>query len=286
LNESESAPPELLAVARDLATALFVQDDVVAIWLGGSMARGNSDKYSDIDLRVAVAPIDFARWKNPDLKAVLRREVVGYKPQNWGEDGVLHHLLLKSGQIVDLFVMTTARENPEDAIAVLKCRDPEFAKTLERFRQAAPAGNAYEAAEGAVLRQVLIEFWINTHKHRKVLHREIDLLVITGLGFDRAMLSRLWYAELTGMDFANRRPSIFQMSATSKALREGVANSMEVLGMGTSDRNSLCRAIERIRDEVASVGRRLASRFDFDYPEDVEKIVRSGWQEFLERQRS
>src|SRR5689334_15392162 len=102
-------------VVSELAASLGERSDVVAIWLGGSLARGNGDKYSDIDLRLAVRPEDFSAWNSPDLEKVLGRAVVGFRSQNWGEDGVLHHLVLGTGEIVDLFVMTTVRENPEDA---------------------------------------------------------------------------------------------------------------------------------------------------------------------------
>src|SRR5947208_86946 len=111
------------SVISQLAARLAERNGVVAIWLGGSIARGNADEYSDIDLRVAVNSEVFGAWKNPQLEQVLGRAVVGLKSQSWGEDGVLHHLMLGSGEIVDLFVMTTMRENPEDAIAVLRCRD-------------------------------------------------------------------------------------------------------------------------------------------------------------------
>ena len=51
-----------------LAPALWVDERVVALWLGGSLARGEGDDYSDIDLRVAVDPADLEAWRDWTLK--------------------------------------------------------------------------------------------------------------------------------------------------------------------------------------------------------------------------
>ena len=48
---------------RMLAPRLWENKQVVAIWLGGSLAAGTGDPYSDIDLRVAVSPDDLPDGK-------------------------------------------------------------------------------------------------------------------------------------------------------------------------------------------------------------------------------
>ena len=56
---------------RDLAPRLWKNEQVAAVWLGGSLAAGTGDIYSDIDLRVAVPAEDLAEWETSDLHSIL-----------------------------------------------------------------------------------------------------------------------------------------------------------------------------------------------------------------------
>ena len=69
------------SVLREMAQRIWKRDDVVGIWVGGSIARGNADRYSDIDLRVAVKAAALSAWEKIDLTELLGREVVGSKVQ-------------------------------------------------------------------------------------------------------------------------------------------------------------------------------------------------------------
>src|SRR5262245_2239706 len=60
-----------------LASRLWRDDAAVARWIGGSLARGAGDRYSDIDLRLAVRPHALASWRAPDFGALLGEWVVG-----------------------------------------------------------------------------------------------------------------------------------------------------------------------------------------------------------------
>src|SRR5262245_30812590 len=72
----------LEAFAERAAEALRGDERVVTVWLGGSLAAGTADGYSDVDLRIAVADVAFeavvADWQAlPDRIAptVLRRKI-------------------------------------------------------------------------------------------------------------------------------------------------------------------------------------------------------------------
>ena len=49
-------------------------------------------------------------------------------------------------------------------------------------------------------------------------------------------------------------------------------------------REDIYRIIEGIRNEVSIVGRKLAEKYAFDYPEELEDVVRRHWQMFREGQ--
>ncbi len=46
------------------AQALGPRQGVQALWLGGSFARGDADRFSDVDMRIAVARDDIERGEN------------------------------------------------------------------------------------------------------------------------------------------------------------------------------------------------------------------------------
>ena len=75
------------------------------------------------------------------------------------------------------------------------------------------------------MRQTIDEFWVNSHKHVKVLGRGMELLVLIGLQFDRARLSRLWFAQINGAEPGPRGESIFGMGAMTRAISEHVGQS-------------------------------------------------------------
>jgi predicted nucleotidyltransferase len=55
---------------RQLATGLWQAKGVVALWLGGSLATGAADRYSDVDVYLAVDPEARRDWMEPDLDAL------------------------------------------------------------------------------------------------------------------------------------------------------------------------------------------------------------------------
>jgi predicted nucleotidyltransferase len=52
------------ATIVEICTRLWQHDDVIALWLGGSLAREAGDVFSDIDFRVAVALQDLPAWQD------------------------------------------------------------------------------------------------------------------------------------------------------------------------------------------------------------------------------
>ena len=273
--------PELPQVEtlRRIVPVIWRHDEVVAVWVGGSFASGAADICSDVDLRVAVRTEWLSAWKHPDLAATFDvSPVVGGNTRDFG-DGVLHHLVLANGEIYDLFVQGVDRELTVEPRVLLGCRDDRFASRLNSApsNPAAPA----PAAEGSTIQQLITDFWINSHKHRKVLHRGLDIVLLTGLHNDRSVLTRLWCVLSTGCDVGGQAPTIHSLTAIGRAVDELIGpDSLKVVGGSMADRDAICQAVEQIRDEVSRVGRILAERLEFDYPESLEDTVRKGWDAF------
>jgi hypothetical protein len=265
-----------------ISTRIWHQYDVIALWLGGSLARGAGDLFSDVDFRIAVVPAQLPLWKAPRFEEIFAHApVVGQQFLAFGNEAFLHHLTLANGEILDFFVQSSTKEPTPEPRLVLGCRDEQFAATLAAGQQiAASTPRAVQANE---VQQLLVTFWINTHKHRKVLNRDLDLLVTFGLNIEKSLLLRLWYIETTGSDWGDMgRQTIHTLTSVIRTLQEAVGDeTLEVIGTPMRNRQEVCQAIERDREVVARVGRRLAHKYAFTYPTELEAVVLQGWQEFL-----
>ena len=276
--------PQKEALGR-ITARLWSDPDVAALWLGGSFARGAADENSDLDLRVAVQPEALLRWQRAgmtaqDLSAEIGETVAGINPQRW-EGTVLYHLLLTDGLIVDLLVQSVERDPPADFTLILGCRDAGFGQKLAASHLSqAPDPTP---ADPAVICQAVTDFWINSFKHLRVLSRDLDLLVLIGLGLEQSVLLRFWHIDATGSDQGAQRPTIHSLTQTVRAVTDLVGPcALETLGSARTNRTEIMRAVEVNRNEVALVGRRLAARLGFDYPDTLEQTVRRCWQEYLD----
>ena len=261
-----------------LARTLWQQDGVVALWLGGGIARGTSDDYSDIDLRLCVSEEVVEHWKSPDLARVYAEEVVGSRTRYFGPI-LFFQNVLASSVIVDLTIQTLHEDPGQDHIVLLGCRDPEYRRRLVSTEPV--SAYAPIPADPALVRQIVTDFWIDSLKAPKVLFRGLDLIALNGIQIEHAILMRLWHILATGTDTGVQRPTIHGLTPVVRqveALLGGRAQA--VLGMPMRTRADLCAAVEGNRDEVARVGRLLSSRLGFSYPDELEKTVRTNWAAF------
>lgn len=272
-----------IAVLKRIAARLWTDTEVVALWLGGSIARGKADAHSDIDLRVAVRPEALPPWQEPDLlmlSALIGETAVGVHALRWDRT-VLHQALLADGVILDLLVQSVDRDPPPDVTLVLGCRDAAFGTLLESA--ALPPTEEARAAEPEAILEALTQFWIGSHKHTRMLFRNLDLLILQGLAFELPVLLRLWHADATGRDQGTQRPTIHTLTPMMRAITEAFGpHSLEVLGLPRTSRAEIIQAIEASRNEVAAVGRRLATKLGFEYPDALEQTARQSLTQYLE----
>jgi nucleotidyltransferase-like protein len=265
---------------RALAPRLWRDEHVVAVWLGGSMANGAADIYSDIDLRVAVPPADAPAWKTADLDALLGAPPLARHFVGLGEGSFLHHLVVANGDILDLLIQSVDVTPGPEPILVLGCRDESFAGRLAASNHAAPSTDA--PVSGDTVRELIVAFWVNSHKHRKVLSRNLDLMFPAAAHANWRMLMSLWHIEATGYDTSPRHFSgIHGLTELVHAV-EGAYGSepLDVCGMPTRNREEICAAIERAQEVAARLGRSLADRYGFAYPVALEDVTRQSWRAF------
>ncbi len=66
----------------EAASNIWPEAGVVAIWVGGSLARGAGDLFSDVDFRVAVAPEQLSPWKTPRFERIFTHTSVAGQATN------------------------------------------------------------------------------------------------------------------------------------------------------------------------------------------------------------
>lgn len=266
-----------------VADAIWQQEEVQSLWVGGSIARGDADEYSDIDLRVAVAPGALEAWKSPNFERLFQQEIVGHQLLTFGENAFLHHLILECGDIYDLWVQSVTHPPSQETVLILGRRDEKFAQQLSNL---SPADSAtFEAPRPESVRQALVDYWIVTHKHRKVLYRNLYLLSLTGVEMERLTLLRFWFIAATGHDYDSlRHKSIFGLTHVTRAVEKARGpDALKTLGAPLRDRTEIYQAIELLRDEVSEVGRHLAQQLEIEYPVALERTARREWDIFMER---
>ncbi|MCY3556434.1 MAG: hypothetical protein OXH56_14060 [Gemmatimonadetes bacterium] len=269
---------------KQVAPAIWSNEDVGALWIEGSFGQGTADRYSDVDLRLAVPAARFRKWETPDFAALFKGLCIAHQQLFSQEEAILHHVLLETGEMYDLGIQRVDRLALHGTSHLLGCRDPALA---DSFTEPAAVSAAVSSEpirsdpDPDSVRQVIVDFWINSNKHHKVLYRGLDPMVVVGLQIERAILIRLWAIHASGRDLGAVTPTIHTLTPQIRSIVETGSNALEVLGAPVRTRGELRALIERHRDEVARVGRALAEQYAFGYPEVVEDTVRAGWDEFL-----
>jgi hypothetical protein len=266
---------------RDLAPKLWQDQRVRAVWLGGSFATGTADLYSDIDVRVAVVPSDLRHWEALDLDALLGAAPLAKHFLRVGEATVLHHLILSTGDVLDLLVQSAESAPSAEPTLVLGCRDEAFAELLAASNHA-PSPMTGAPATGSLVRELVIDFWVHSHNHRKVLARQLDLMFPAASYANWQMLMRLWYIAATGHDVSPQHfTSIYGLTPLTQAVASVCGpEPLAICGAPTRTRAEMYSAIERYRDVVSQLGRSLAERYSFEYPVELEAMTRREWHTF------
>ncbi|MFN8467667.1 MAG: hypothetical protein U0X20_19060 [Caldilineaceae bacterium] len=265
---------------RRMATLCYADEGIQAIWVGGSLAAGRGDIFSDVDFRIAVEPGQVDSWTSPDWGRYLPLPPCGGLMLRFGERALLHHMVLADGTIVDFYVQDTTAQNHEPDVVILACRSAEFRATLEGFVR--PAAPLVREIDAAVARQFFVDYWITTHKEAKALARQYDEFAFTGLYLERLALLRALYMQVTGSDI-DSRVTLHMLGAMHKGLEGKLTGQQHsILGLPSTTPGETAAVIEAIRAEMARVGRLLAGRHGFVYPAELEEVVLRTWQQHKE----
>lgn len=247
--------PQLEGLSELLAR-LEGDSNMTAAWLGGSLARGNADVYSDIDLRIAVNAEIFNLERLPEPLEPLERNAIFMRRRSFGEGTAWHYVMLPNGAIWDVLIYVDTRD------PFLEFRNVIFARGQwrEKLLGGSDPSIDFQAASASATLNLLENFWLDWSKHAKVLSRGTENVLWMGANLSRHALTRLKFISVSGLDCGpTDRMTIHTLLPVAKAL-EG----------WSAERSSL----EEMASEAARLGRELAVTFEFPYPETLEKTAR------------
>lgn len=258
-----------------MAQKCYSDPKVQAIWVGGSLAAGTGDSYSDIDFRIAVDPTQMKDWRTPEWDLYLPIPACVHTFLQFGEHALLHHMVLEDGTLLDFYVQDICKQDFEPDFVVIACRNEEFRQALSGY--SSPPISMIKEIDGGKTQQFLMDYWITTHKQLKAMARNYDYFYFAGLYMERMSLLRAWYMEVIGKDIVARM-SIHMINKIYLGL-DGklIMKQKQILGLPSSTAQEMIIAVEAIREEMARVGQVLAKRYEFQYPYDLEQVVLKTW---------
>ena len=275
-----------IELLKSLSERLWAQDDVIAIWLGGSLGSGKADRYSDVDIRIAVKPEALEKWQRPDWEEVFGRSNVHNWSRPIAEDASLHHVLLDNAEMYDVWVQIPEKELHQEPKLILGCKDGELLQRLES-PSSEPRLEFEEVVPAKILGAINM-YWSNHVKHEKVIHRNLVLMLRDGVYIFSAILLRFKFILATGTDCGNVSfppMTIHAITPVLTVLQEAYGHDV-VDGLSPAEwtQASAVAAIEKLDAAIAADGRELAEKYGFEYPVALEKVVLDSWAAFKERE--
>jgi predicted nucleotidyltransferase len=264
----------------ELVVDLLADPNVIALWLGGSLARGEGDRYSDVDLHVALRPEAYDPGQIPTAAERLAAAAVTRVRLQFDGETTHWHMLLEDGEIYDLSIQPTTQEPAHEARLVLACCDEAFGGKLVGGEDRSVD---FPPAVPDDIERALELFWMNQRKHQKVHYRGLLLLSWQGQSSMRQELIRFWYVLETGNDCGPlNRLTIHTLTPVIRAVQTYVgADALALLGQPMRTETEIIEAAAHQCDEIASVGRLLADKLGFTYPASAEETIRRTWRDFL-----
>ena len=245
-----------LAILPDMVGRLLRLDFVDEVYLSGSLGRGQGDRYSDVDLQVAVTRSFSDFLSSTILAGLLGAPPLALKQINLGPHLWLHNMILGDGTMLDLVCRTDIESADTGQWTRLDGREwPPVGLGIPKPSSAwAPrAATADEVAEAVEL------FWVTIHKHRRGLIRKQDLAIWTGIRYSICDLLRLQFIAATDCDPGSpMHMGIYALSGTSDWL-ENHANWDWRTVLAWSRDPDWPRTISRLTDAGSKVCRELTA---------------------------
>jgi hypothetical protein len=240
-------------VVEAAAQVLPAEPGLVAAWLGGSLASGVADEYSDVDLNVAVEDAHLDSWRETWPSVVERCAGPLVLAQAISSPEVVGGFALTTAwEHVDLVVQARSELSPPEPCRIL--HDPEG--LLEERRDVVARGDPYYPADEVRLFLYLLGNLV-------VVAGRGELVVAHGgVGALRDLLVRLMLAGNGVRKTDGQKRLNPYLSAGQRAV-------LESLPIPAVDLDEILGACRRVRDAYVARARELARTTGSSFPDDL-----------------
>ena len=242
----------------NLQVKLAADPQIRAAWLGGSLGRGQGDRFSDVDLHLLLVDPTLFRstaysWLETFAPLVLFK---------WMFEGQMIHALTAAGLRVDLWLHDQPLPLVEGTVAVLWDRDGSLTIVADE-----PPRAPDPAALRAGLLAQIEEFWRCIALLPAVIGRNESLVAFGGLNVELNLVVELL---LTGYGQRRERGAKVLNPYLGDERRGELEAALQLQGLHSQ---SLVLAHLALADVVRRHGRQLAERHGFVYPAPLEEAV-------------
>ena len=268
---------------RDVITTIVDDlsqlDPVRSICIGGSLARGEGDEHSDVDVYVATDPDVHQQSASLNVSCVTSLDVVSVRESLFAGTRILH-LTLAGGGRCDVHVFELGKPTTEgDLVEVYDGTTSDQEPVHLQGRGVHPLH--LDAPEPHALVETIKSFWTGSRVIAKALHRD-QLLVAQWVArtlnvrFTRLFVIYRTQSDLLGGDF---QVSTHAMKEVYGALSDTEKATLQTyLDHPLSSGEAFAASIFKMMQAVRHVGPVVAERNDTRYPDRLEQTVRNVWE--------
>jgi hypothetical protein len=271
-------------ILEDISQAVVQTVNPTSIYVTGSLARGDEDRYSDVDVkvfagqRVTPAVVEQA-MENIDTKVAYADVSTGRGSgtlQFWTSDGLKCEVFL-------LAASTMAGEQETHAAADhLKVYPNDDTSSEAKEPQVGKGDVKFRTPSSEKLKQSIIKFWKDSFTCAKLIHRKERLAAYRKYTIMKEVYLCVKYASLVGHDMTpeNVNSSTYTYRVAFDKLYDSAAD--EILGTVGRSVNSLeqiHRSGKEVNRKMFTVGSEMSSQFEFQHPEGLARVTLDRWDE-------
>lgn len=261
--------------ARKVIKSISKLNHIASVCIGGSIAKGTSSKYSDLDLYVAKEK-GIEESKTTNLRYIIDEEISFIETSSLNNK-IIYHILLRCGLRVDLHVFEIGSKISDGGVVEVYSKDDLKESKKEHLKCDGEKAISNAEPSTNMIKSLNVVFWSSIHRFsKKVFKENIISLKLLMHPLDMALI-RLLVIKEKGKDVMSGdfRRSSHAMSKVvnqlSKSERKEVRKVMGGKFVSREDAEHLLRAMSRKFEKAMSV---VKDRYDIEVNRKIKKTAK------------
>lgn len=256
---------------------------MLSLSLGGSLARGEGDEHSDVDIYAAVDPEYDRQSRSLNFTYAIPKDILVVRKSEFGGADIFH-LMFEDGSRCDVHVFDLGESTAEEHLVELYDDTASSGKNVH-LEQSGSSAVPFEAPPPHAVIETLKEYWSLSHTIAKELHRDEVLVAGWLTRVIDTYVARLFMIHHTKSDVLGPRfvMSTHALSKVFELLPPPRRDDLRTLLTHPLDsEEAFVRSACHAHETVGTIGRSLAQQIGFRYPADLERVVVRAWEDLAE----